>query len=76
MLHGGLVVIFWVFELKEGGLRLEEQRALVIFPDAEEDEGKDGGGGPEFGVARDFGFRFPAEELGCDKESEHGPASE
>ena len=72
----GLVVIFGVLDLIVGGLGLEEQGALVIFPDAENDEGDGGGGGPEFGVARDFRFRFPAEELSGDEEGEEGPASE
>ena len=61
---GWLVGFFGMFELVVGGLGFEEQGALVIFPDAENDERDYGGGGPEFCVARDFGFGLPAEELG------------
>ena len=53
---------------------MEQERALIVFPDAEDDEGNGGGGGPKFGVARNFGFGFLAEELGGDEEGEKGPA--
>ena len=75
-LHRGLVVFFGVSDAVVGGLGLEKQRALVIFPDAEDDEGNCGGGGPEFGVARNFGFGFPPKELGGNKKRENGPAGE
>ena len=71
-----LVVFFGVFDLVVGGLGLEEQGALAVFPEAEQDERECCGGGPEFGFARYFGFRFPAEKLGCDEEGEQGPNSE
>lgn len=76
-LDGVLVVVFFgVFELEESGLGLEEERALMVFPDAEEYKGEGCRGGPKFRIARDFGFRFPAEELGGDEESQNGPAGE
>ena len=57
----------------EGGLGLVEHFAIVAFPDAEEDERQDRGGGPEFGFARNFYFGLPAKELRGDKETEDGP---
>ena len=70
-----LVVFFGVFDLVVGGLGLEEQSALAVFPKAEQDERESGGGGPEFGSARDFRLGFPAEKLSCDEEREQGPDS-
>src|SRR4029079_15267944 len=43
--------------------------AAGIFPDAEQQEGNDGGSGPEFGVARHSGFRLPAKQLLAHEES-------
>ena len=70
----GLIVSFGMFDLEVGGLGLEEKRALVILPDAEEDEGERSSCGPEFCVARDFRFGLPTKKLGGDEKSENGPA--
>src|SRR5258708_26829106 len=43
-----------------GGLGLQDYGSRAVFPNAQEQEGKGGGGGPQFCSAWNFGFGFPA----------------
>src|SRR6266436_3316362 len=59
-----------------GTLCLIQNLAFTVLPNAEQQEGKSGGGGPELGVARNLGFRLPAEKLRGDKEGQNRPEGE
>src|SRR6267143_3941989 len=59
-----------------GILCLVQNLAVAVLPNSEQQEGKSGGGGPELGVARNLGFRLPAEKLCGDKERQNRPAGE
>src|SRR6267143_4908056 len=59
-----------------GILCLVQYLAVAVLPNAEQQEGKSGCGGPELGVARNLGFWLPAEQLRGDEEGQKRPASE
>src|SRR6266850_4734297 len=59
-----------------GILCLVQNLAVAVLPNAEQQEGKSRGGGPELRVARNLSVRLPAEKLCGDKESQNRPEGE
>ena len=60
-----------------GGLRFRQAFGRCLCSQSpRRRNGNDRGRGPEFGVARNFGFRLPAEQLGGYEEGKHGPRQE
>src|SRR6267142_3532562 len=59
-----------------GILCLVQYLAVAVLPNSEQQEGKSSGGGPKLRVARNLGFRLPAEKLRGDEEGQNRPAKE
>src|SRR6516165_150739 len=65
--------------LLEGPMRflpLLQHLAIAVFPNAQQEEGDNGCRGPQFGVAGNLGFGFPAKQLRSDKERQGRPKSQ
>ncbi len=54
VLFGGVNMAIGIFDRMHGGLGLGNEAASAIFVHAQEQERNGRGGGPEFGLARDF----------------------
>src|SRR5713101_7226772 len=73
---GRLLCFCGLIQRAVSGLRLHQNSAVAVFPDAEKKKRKGRSQDPELGFARNLGLGLPAEELRGKKKSQNGPTRE